>query len=57
MSKGPYQKTIPTAQLLLDTENPRLPETQKNQDNSIRTMVNAQGNKVFALAQHLTKTA
>ncbi|NOT04744.1 MAG: hypothetical protein HOP27_09125 [Anaerolineales bacterium] len=47
------QTKIPVNQLLVDTQNPRLPEMQTNQDDAIRLMIKAQGSKVFALAQHL----
>jgi hypothetical protein len=47
------QTKIPVNQLLVDTQNPRLPEMQTSQDDAIRLMIKAQGSKVFALAQHL----
>lgn len=47
------QTRIPVSQLLVDTQNPRLPEMKSGQDDAIRLMVKTQGNKVFALAQHL----
>ncbi len=47
------QTRIPTSQLLVDIQNPRLPEMGSSQDDAIRLMVKAQGNKIFALAQHL----
>ncbi len=46
-------KKIPISQLLVDTQNPRLPEMQSSQDDAIRMMIKTQGSKVFALAQHL----
>ena len=48
-----YQTRILVNQLLVDTQNPRLPEMKSSQDDAIRLMVKTQGNKVFALAQHL----
>ena len=53
MSAAYFQTKIPVIQLLVDTKNPRLPETRASQDDAIRLMVKTQGNKVFALAQHL----
>ncbi|MBI5841058.1 MAG: hypothetical protein HZB19_13250 [Chloroflexi bacterium] len=47
------QTRIPISQLLVDTQNPRLPEMQSSQDDAIRLMIKTQGSKVFALAQHL----
>lgn len=48
-----FQAKLPVSQLLLDTQNPRLPEMQSSQDEAIRLMVKTQGSKVFALAHHL----
>lgn len=53
MNTTPYQTRILTSQLLVDTQNPRLPEMRSSQDDAIRLMIKTQGNKVFALAQHL----
>lgn len=53
MSTSPLQIKIPVSQLLVDTQNPRLPEMQLTQDEAIRLMVKVQGNKVLSLAQHL----
>ena len=50
-----FQAKIPVAQLLVDTQNPRLPETKSSQDEAIRLMLKTQGNKVFALAKHLAE--
>jgi hypothetical protein len=48
-----FQTRIPVNQLLVDTQNPRLPEMKLDQDDAIRLMIRTQGSKVFALAQHL----
>ena len=53
MDISSFQTKIPVSQLLVDTQNPRLPEMQSSQDDAIRLMIKAQGSKVFALAQHL----
>ncbi len=53
MDNSSFQTKIPISQLLVDTQNPRLPEMQSSQDDAIRLMIKAQGSKVFALAQHL----
>jgi hypothetical protein len=53
MNPAFFQTRIPVTQLLVDIQNPRLPEMQSNQDDAIRLMIKTQGSKVFALAQHL----
>ncbi len=53
MTKTFFQTRIPVNQLLVDTQNPRLPEMQTSQDDAIRLMIKTQGSKVFTLAQHL----
>lgn len=53
MSTSPFQMKIPVSQLLVDIQNPRLPETQSSQEDAIRLMIKAQGSKVLILAQHL----
>lgn len=53
MATTSFQKRIPVSQLLVDTQNPRLPEMKSNQEDAIQLMVKNQGNKVFTLAQHL----
>ncbi len=53
MNNAPFEKTILISQLLLDTHNPRLPEIQENQHDTIRSMANTQGERIVALAEHL----
>lgn len=53
MKDSTFEKTIPVSQLLLDTQNPRLPEVQDNQHGAIRTMVQTQADKIIALAEHI----
>lgn len=53
MNTSFFQTKIPVSHLLVDTQNPRLPEMQSSQDDAIRLMIKSQGSKVFALAQHL----
>ena len=47
------EKVIPVSQLLLDVQNPRLPDIQTNQREAIRTMVAGLGDKIIALAKHM----
>lgn len=49
------KRYIPVEQLLVDTQNPRLPDIQSDQDDAIRLMLKSQGSKIFALAQHLVE--
>jgi len=53
MEDRPFEKVITVTQLRLDTENPRLPDIEENQHDAMRAMVEAQKNKVVALARHL----
>lgn len=53
MQDTPFQQVISVAQLRLDTQNPRLPDIEDNQRDATRAMVEAQKNKVVALARHL----
>jgi len=53
MQYTPLEKTIAVSQLLLDTQNPRLPEIQKTQYDAIKTMANTQADKIIALAEHI----
>lgn len=46
-------ETIAVSQLLVDTENPRLSETQNNQADAISAMARAQSDRIVALAEHL----
>lgn len=55
MKTTTHIKNVPISQLLLDTQNPRLPETQANQRDAIRTMTKAQHDKIMSLAQHIVK--
>ncbi|NUM46121.1 MAG: hypothetical protein HUU38_15560 [Anaerolineales bacterium] len=48
----PYQKPLPVSQLILDIQNPRLPDNHSNQLNAIKNMVNIQADKILALAEH-----
>jgi len=53
MKRTPSLETIAISQLLLDTSNPRLPDIQKSQQDAIRVMTRAQGEKIVTLAEHL----
>lgn len=53
MQNYPFEKRIAISQLLLDTQNPRLPEIQETQYHAIKTMANTQGDKIVALAAHV----
>lgn len=55
MEKKPYEDEISISQLMLDTQNPRLPETQTNQRDAIRAMTSAQAEKIMSLAQHIVE--
>lgn len=50
-----YEDVISISQLLLDFQNPRLPETQFSQHDAIRAMAFAQTEKILALAQHIVE--
>lgn len=49
----PYQREIALSQLLVDLQNPRLPDIQDSQRDTIQSMVRSQGNKILELALHL----
>ena len=49
----PFEQVLPLSQLLVDVQNPRLPDVQDSQRDAIQTMVRAQGDKVIVLAQHI----
>ncbi len=53
MQDTPFQQVIGVTQLRLDTQNPRLPGIEHNQGDTVRAMVEAQQNKVIALARHI----
>lgn len=53
MSEEPYEKLIPISQLLLDVQNPRLPDVHQSQLETIRSMTKAQSARIVTLAQHL----
>lgn len=55
MKDIPYEKLIPVAQLLLDTQNPRLPEIQESQHDAIKSMLRVQGDRILFMAQHLVE--
>lgn len=55
MQDTPFETTLLISQLLLDTQNPRLPEIQESQHDAIRTMAKAQGSRILALAQHMVE--
>jgi hypothetical protein len=55
MQETPYEKMIPVALLLLDTQNPRLPEIQQSQHDAIKSMLRVQGDRVLFMAQHLVE--
>ncbi|MBS4062621.1 MAG: hypothetical protein KG029_19655 [Bacteroidetes bacterium] len=56
MEKIPsFDNEISVSQLLLDTQNPRLVDTQTNQRDAIRAMVSAQTEKIMSLAQHIVE--
>lgn len=47
------ERSIPISSLLLDAQNPRLPEIQDSQYDIIRGMLQSQGEKLINLAHHL----
>ena len=53
MKDTPYEEIIPVSQLLFDTQNPRLPDIQTSQIESIKSMAKSQGDRIIALVQHL----
>jgi len=50
---GLFENTIPVARLLLDPENPRLPEIQGSQRETIAALAQVQGSQLVALAKHI----
>lgn len=55
MQKPSTQMVILVSQLLLDLQNPRLPDGKQNQQEAIRSMLRAQKDKIVALATHLVE--
>lgn len=55
MDNIPYGSLISISQLLVDIENPRLPNPPSNQREAIRDMVAIQPEKIMALALHLVE--
>jgi len=55
MGNKTSEKRIPISQLLIDLQNPRLPEIQSNQVDAIRTIVQTQCEKLLTLAKHVVK--
>lgn len=55
MSKLPTLQVIDVHQLLLDTENPRLPSHAPDQPSTIQAMAEMQGKNLIGMAQHLMK--
>lgn len=53
MNKAIYEKTVPVSQLLVDLQNPRLPDIQNSQHDAIKAMVSTQSEKIISLAEHL----
>ncbi len=51
----PYEANIETARLLLDVENPRIPQQPSNQRDAIVSMARNQENKLLALAKHIVE--
>lgn len=49
------ERQIPVELLLLDIENPRLPDVQEDEQAAVRTMVKVQGEKIVTLATHLVE--
>ncbi|HEX8244088.1 MAG TPA: hypothetical protein VF541_11345 [Longimicrobium sp.] len=47
------RKDLLTTKLLVDHQNPRLPEVQGSQREAMRTMATTQGPKILALAEHI----
>jgi hypothetical protein len=55
MTEPGERKEITVAELLADTENPRLPEEAQSQIDAIRTMAKNQGDRIMGLAEHLVR--
>jgi hypothetical protein len=52
---GLFEDTIPVARLLLDPENPRLPEIQDNQRETIAALAQVQGSQLIGIAKHIVE--
>lgn len=50
-----FEDTIPVARLLLDPENPRLPEIQDSQRETISALAQVQGPQLVGLAKHIVE--
>lgn len=50
----PYEEDIPVSRLRLDLKNPRLPDIQTSQIDTLRLIAQLQGEKILALAKHIT---
>jgi len=50
----PYEEDIPVSRLRLDLKNPRLPDIQSSQIDTLRLIAQLQGEKLLALAKHIT---
>lgn len=55
MEQATFEDEISISQLLLDTQNPRLADTQSSQRDAIRAMTVAQPEKIISLAQHIVE--
>jgi hypothetical protein len=55
MGETPYQTRIPVERLRLDGQNPRLPEVKDSQSDILLATLQAQQNKMLALAQHIVE--
>ena len=49
-----YEEDIPVSKLQLDLKNPRLPDIQTSQIDTLRLIARLQGEKLLALAKHIT---
>lgn len=52
---GLFEDTIPVSRLLLDPENPRLPEIQGSQRETIAAVAQVQGSQLVGMAKHITE--
>ena len=55
MKAKPFEQTVAVSSLLLDTQNPRLPEIQESQHETLRSMIQSQGEKIYYLAKHIVE--
>lgn len=55
MKKTSFEEEISISNLLLDTQNPRLPNTQSSQYDAIRAITNTQAEKIMSLAHHIVE--